>query len=76
MAKVINTGTNLGALAVFAAQGHVLWLLGLMLAVGNIVGAQLGSHMALGRGSSFVRWVLLAVVVVMVAKLGYDLWNE
>ena len=58
------------------AQGHVLWLLGLMLAVGNIVGAQLGSHMALGRGSSFVRWVLLAVVVVMVAKLGYDLWNE
>ncbi|MGW0454859.1 sulfite exporter TauE/SafE family protein [Gordonia sp. 852002-51296_SCH5728562-b] len=73
MAKVINTGTNLGALAVFAAQGHVMWLLGLALAVGNIAGAQLGSHMALGRGSSFVRWVLLVVVVVMVAKLGFDM---
>ena len=72
-AKVINTGTNLGALAVFAAQGHGLWLLGLALAVGNVVGAQVGAHMALGRGSRFVRWVLLVVVVVMVAKLSYDL---
>ena len=70
---MINTGTNLGALAVFAAQGHVLWLLGLALAVGNVVGAQVGAHMALGRGSRFVRWVLLVVVVVMVAKLSYDL---
>ena len=32
--------------------------------------------MALGRGSSFVRWVLLAVVVVMVAKLGFDMWSK
>ena len=73
MAKVINTGTNLGALTVFGLQGNVLWLLGLGLAIANVVGAQIGSHMAIGRGSSFVRWVLLAVVVVMVGKLGYDL---
>ncbi|MFW0793611.1 TSUP family transporter [Gordonia sp. CPCC 205515] len=73
MAKVINTGTNLGALAVFAWQGNVLWLLGIGLAIANIAGAQIGAHMALGRGSSFVRWVLLGVVVVMVGKLGYGL---
>ncbi|MGW0036742.1 TSUP family transporter [Gordonia sp. NPDC003376] len=72
-AKVINTGTNLGALLVFAAQGHVLWLLGSALAVGNVIGAQFGARMALGRGSGFVRWVLLGVVVVMVAKLSFDL---
>ncbi|MDL9937546.1 TSUP family transporter [Gordonia sp. ABSL1-1] len=73
MAKVINTGTNLGALVVFAIGGHILWLLGLSLAVANIVGAQIGSHMAIGRGSAFVRWVLLGVVVVMVGKLSYDM---
>jgi uncharacterized membrane protein YfcA len=72
-AKVINTGTNLGALAVFATQGHVMWLLGAALAVGNVIGAQIGARMALGRGSAFVRWVLLVVVVVMVVKLSYDL---
>lgn len=72
-AKVLNSGTNVGALIVFASQGHVLWLLGLALGVANIAGAQLGAHMALGRGAGFVRVVLLVVVVVMVGKLGYDM---
>ncbi|QDF73169.1 sulfite exporter TauE/SafE family protein [Mycobacteroides chelonae] len=72
-AKVLNSGTNVGALIVFASQGHVLWLLGLSLGVANIAGAQLGAHMALGRGAGFVRVVLLVVVVVMVGKLGYDM---
>ncbi|MEW9529526.1 sulfite exporter TauE/SafE family protein [Microbispora sp. NPDC049125] len=71
-AKVINTGTNLGALIVFAAQGHVLWALGLGMAVCNIAGAQLGARMALKRGSGFVRIVLLCVVAALVAKLAYD----
>lgn len=73
VAKVINTGTNLGALTVFAFAGNVLWLLGLALAVANIAGAQIGARMAIGRGSAFVRWALLVVVVVMVARLGYGL---
>lgn len=67
-AKVINVFTNLGAL-----QGEVLWLLGLGLAVTNVVGAQIGARMVLGRGTGFVRVVILVVVVVMSAKLGYDL---
>lgn len=37
MAKVINASSNLGALAVFAWQGNVLWALGLGMAVGNIM---------------------------------------
>ncbi|WP_405085351.1 TSUP family transporter [Microbispora sp. NBC_01389] len=71
-AKVINTGTNLGALAVFAAQGHVLWAVGLSMAACNIAGAQIGARMALSRGSGFVRAVLLCVVAALVAKLAYD----
>ncbi|MFC6884375.1 MULTISPECIES: sulfite exporter TauE/SafE family protein [Actinomadura] len=71
-AKIINTGTNLGALAVFAAQGHVLWALGLGMACCNIVGAQLGARMAISRGAGFVRVVLLCVVSALVVKLGYE----
>ncbi|MER5424277.1 TSUP family transporter [Streptosporangium roseum] len=70
--KIINSCTNLGALLVFAYQGHVLWLLGLAMAVCNITGAQLGARMALRRGAGFVRAVLLCVVIAMVAKLGYE----
>ncbi|PRX90024.1 TSUP family transporter [Allonocardiopsis opalescens] len=71
-AKIVNTGTNLGALLVFGLQGHVLWQLGLLMGVANIVGAQIGARMAIRRGSAFVRVVLLVVVVALVLRLGYD----
>ncbi|MGI5488538.1 sulfite exporter TauE/SafE family protein [Microtetraspora malaysiensis] len=71
-AKILNTGTNLGALIVFTWQGHVLWALGLGMAVCNVAGAQLGARMALRRGSGFVRVVLLCVVTALVLKLGYE----
>lgn len=72
MAKVLNFGSNLGALVLFAAGGHVWWALGAVLAVCNIAGAVLGSRTALRRGSGFVRVVLLVVVVAMVIRLGFQ----
>lgn len=71
-AKVINVGTNIGALTVFAVQGQVMWLLGAGMAVCNIAGAALGARTALRRGSGFVRVVLLLVVAAMVGKLAFD----
>ncbi|MCF8588887.1 TSUP family transporter [Gordonia liuliyuniae] len=72
MAKVANTATNVGALAVFASQGHVMWLLGAILAVANIAGSVVGSRLVLGSGTKIVRYALLVIVVVMAAKLSYD----
>ncbi|MFI6316160.1 TSUP family transporter [Nonomuraea sp. NPDC050556] len=69
--KIINTGTNLGALVVFGLQGHVMWTLGLGMAVCNIAGAQIGARMALKRGTSFVRIVLVCVVLAMVTRLAW-----
>lgn len=70
--KIINTGTNLGALIVFAAQGHVLWAIGLAMAACNIAGAQAGARMAISRGAGFVRAVLLCVVTALVIKLACE----
>ncbi|MEE1757971.1 MULTISPECIES: TSUP family transporter [unclassified Streptomyces] len=72
LAKIVNVGTNFGALTVFAVQGHVLWTLGAGMAVCNIVGATLGARTALKRGSGFIRGVLLVVVTVLVIKLAVD----
>jgi uncharacterized protein len=74
MSKVINAGTNFGALTVFAHSGHVWWQLGAAMAVCNIIGSQLGARLALRRGSGFVRVVLLIVVCALVARLAYDQW--
>lgn len=76
MAKVVNLGSNFGALAYFAATGHVLWTLGLTMAVCNMLGAVLGSRMALRRGAGFVRAVLLVVVLAMVVRLGWQQFAE
>ncbi|MGI5291043.1 TSUP family transporter [Nonomuraea polychroma] len=71
-AKIINIGTNVGALVVFGLQGHVQWVLGLGMAVCNVAGAQVGARMALKRGAAFVRVVLLCVVAAMVVRLGWQ----
>jgi uncharacterized membrane protein YfcA len=76
MAKIVNTATNLGALIVFAATGHVAWLLGAAMAVCNIIGALIGARMALRRGAGFVRIVLLVVVLALITRLGYLHWTD
>lgn len=74
-AKIVNVCTNAGALAMFAAQGTVLWQLAALMAVFNLAGGLVGARMALSRGSGFVRGVLLVVVFALVAKLGFDQWS-
>lgn len=75
-AKIVNFATNLGALLLFIPHGSVLWLLGGILAVANIAGSYLGSRMAIARGTGFIRIVFLVVVIGLVGKLGFDVWNE
>lgn len=73
MTKLVNTATNIGGLVVFAAGGHILWLLGIVLAVFNVLGAQVGAKIVLDRGTGFVRIALLVLIVVMSAKLIVDM---
>lgn len=72
MAKFVNVGTNFGALIVFGAGDHIMWQLGLLMAIGNIVGARLGARTALRRGAGFVRAVLVVAVVGMVVRLSFQ----
>ncbi|MBL8446062.1 MAG: TSUP family transporter [Zoogloeaceae bacterium] len=73
VAKLWNAATNLAAIGVFAGAGAVKWELGVLMALCNLVGAQLGARLALRRGAKFVRHVFLAVVLVLVLKLTVDL---
>ena len=71
-AKVVNLATNLGALALFASHGSVIWGLGLVMGWANVLGAYLGARSAITRGSAFVRAVFLLVVLVLVVRLGWQ----
>jgi uncharacterized membrane protein YfcA len=72
IAKIVNVSTNLAAILVFAATGHVLWGLGLAMGAANLLGAVVGARTAVRRGSGFVRVVFLVVVGVLLVKLGHD----
>lgn len=71
-AKIVNLSTNAAALIYFGPTGHVLWVLALSMALCNVLGAQLGSMLALRHGSGFVRKLFLVVVVVLIAKFAWD----
>ena len=58
-AKIVNAATNAAAIILFGLTGELFWLLGLAMAACNVIGAQFGSHLAIRRGSGFVRKVFL-----------------
>jgi hypothetical protein len=57
------------ALVVFVINNQVVWGIGLILAIGNMLGAWVAARMAVERGATFVRWLLIAVVTVSAAEL-------
>lgn len=71
-AKLINTATNLAALAVFAYKGHVWWHFALTMAAANVVGSVLGTRLALKHGTGFVRVVFIGVVSALILKTAFD----
>jgi len=71
-AKIVNLATNLGAIMVFGLNGKILWVLGLTMAIGNVIGGFLGARWALKGGSALIRKVFLVVTTLLILRLAYD----
>lgn len=75
-ARIANWATNVAALLVFAGQGAVLWRVGLVVGVCNLLGSYLGARVAVSRGSRFVRVFFVMVVAAFIVKLASDVVQE
>ena len=71
-AKIVNVACNFSALMWFGVSGHLLWQLGLMMAVCQVAGSLVGTRLAIKHGSAFVRKLFLVVVSLLILKTGYD----
>jgi uncharacterized membrane protein YfcA len=71
-ARIANWATNVAALLVFVSQGAVLWRVGLLVGVCNLLGSYLGARTAVSRGSRFVRVFFVLVVGAFAVKIGAD----
>lgn len=56
-------------LVVFIFYGQVNYLYGIILSIGNVVGALIASRLAVKKGASFVRWVIIAVILLTAAHV-------
>lgn len=72
IAKFTNVATNLAAIIIFAKHGAIIWGIGIALAISNVLGSTLGSHLAIKGGSPLVRKVFLLMTGLLIAKVGYD----
>jgi len=69
--KVFNLESNLVALAWFIGGNNVNYKMGLIMAVGQIIGGKLGSHLVIKKGAAFVRPIFLCVVLVTLVVMIY-----
>ena len=70
--KVVNVATNLAAIAYFVPNGFFLPVAAVIMAVANVGGSFIGTHLALRHGSGFVRQVFLIVVCALIVKFAWD----
>lgn len=60
------------AIVIFFIHGDVNLWMGLVLAVGNMTGAWIGTRMAVRRGAKFIRYFVLVAILVAATKLILD----
>ena len=71
--KITNFTSNIVSLTVFLIGGKVIFIAGIVMGLGQVCGAWLGSHLVIRKGTRFVRIFFLAVVALTIIRL---FWNE
>lgn len=73
-AKPVNLASNLSSLITRIAAGQVLYALAVPAMAFGMAGGWMGSKLALRRGAKFIRYVMLGVLALLVAKLAAELF--
>lgn len=72
-AKLVNLGTFSAALFFFIPSGNVLWLIGSVVGLCNVVGALTGVFLAFRYGSGFIRIFFLILLVFLIGRMGFSI---
>jgi uncharacterized membrane protein YfcA len=67
--KILNTISNFAALIFFLTMGIINWRVGVIMAIGQIIGATLGAKMAHKIGAKLIRPLLISLCLVLSFKL-------
>ena len=60
----------------FIAGGEVVWMIGLVMAAGSLIGAQIGSQLVMKVGARLVRPLLVVTSIAISIKLIMDQYGS
>lgn len=72
-AKVINWATNIASVIYFGWTGNILYQDAVPMAFCSVIGAMIGTHLAIAKGTRFIRVFFLIIVSGLIAKLAQSL---
>lgn len=67
-AKPLNFATNVSSLIVFIAFGHVVWHVGAVMMLGQLIGAWLGVHLLYRIDPRYLRLFVILICLLMLAR--------
>ena len=70
--KLLNFTSNLASLLFFALGGKIVWVVGFSMALGQLIGARLGSKMVVKQGGKLIKPLIVTMSLLMCAKLLYQ----
>lgn len=73
-AKVLNFTSNLASLLFFIGGGKVIWSIGLVMLLGQFIGARIGATLVIAKGKKLIRPMLIIVSLAMSVKLLIEIY--
>ena len=71
-AKMMNFSSNIASLLVFVFSGKVIWLVGGVMIVGQILAAYLGSLAVITVGAKLIRPVIVVICLGMISRYAWQ----
>ena len=69
--KIMNFTSNITALIFFLIGGKILFLPGLAMGAGEVIGAKIGSGMVIKNGVKFIKPFFYSIVIIIIISLFY-----
>jgi len=68
LAKSMNFATNVASLIVFLLVGKIFWLVGLLMMLGQFIGARLGAHYLFHVNPKYLRLLIIIMSLGMLTR--------
>ena len=68
-AKILNFTSNISSLMYFVVYGDIVWEVGLVMMLGQFIGAISGAKMVLTRGTAIIKPIVVTVCFLMSANI-------